>query len=622
MRPDRVRCSVGLMARTTSQGDVNRVARSLPAIVIGLLVLLSGHLGSVPIAAAAEPPNGGGTTTISDAQTWDQPHAFNGTVIISAGGSLAVTSEITVAEGSTIIVESGGSLDVMVGGVLDAVQPPSSLLWLGYSDDVNRSSLRLPTEDVTGPFDVTLHSMYDQSLFGFASHLSDGTTQNMTGPEHTISFGVGADDEWISFTGYSFGTLAFDRITIDPVVGSNSTYMPADLDHRNWRLAGATGFSIDVAGDMLLNGGVVNGADVTVSGELQMLGGEFNRSGPITVTEAGSLNLTAGTIDGSRTDHDIRAGVQSRLVISESLGTSGGMIDVYERVIVDQKIQFAAVGVSYRITGLGPYNRSSNPTISGLDGLSPVDSGGERTIEVRYPNGTIWTENATIETLAYRTAWNPKSGTIEDYRGTEPLSFAQTHVYAGPTPHLTIISVEPALMNGEVGFSLQVNVTIHNDGGAGAHVALNCTMGENDSAADVGGFPDLIIEAESSASVTFRWAAPVPGSHALTCSVLTPTQLVDETVWGGAALTSDEVEWKEVSDQSSGALGFLAAVFVGLIFIILAFLQMQKRSDEVADAAAETSSDSRTAEADSGDSDEAADGSAADLGNESKHRDA
>jgi hypothetical protein len=530
-------------------------------------------------AGAGEPPSGGTALTISDAEIWDQSDTFDGTVTIQSGATLEISASIQVSSSSKIIVQTGGSLDIVAGGSLDAITPPSSLLWLGYSETESRSAIRIPLEDYTGGVDVEIHSMYSQSLFGFTYHLSNGSSGNMTGSSLNISFDASDTDGWVSFSGYAFGTLAIDEIAIDPTIGSTTTYLAADLDHRNWMLAGDVGFTVEVEGSLVLNGGSIFGAGITVDGQMKMLGGELVRSGPIMVAEQGSINLTAGVLNGSRVDHDIEGGIASNMIIASEVSTTGGYIDVYERVIIDQKIKFAASSVSYWVTGLGPEEKTSNPTISDLQGLSPIDSGGSRTVEILYSNRTIWTENATIEVLNFRTAWNPKSGEIENYNGTEKLSFEPLHIYSGATPYLTIISINPGLTTGEIGRSIKVNATIRNDGEAAAHVALNCTTGENNTPADVG-LPDLVLPALSSASVSFRWASFEPGTHNITCAIYTPTQLIDENAWGGAPVTSSDVVWAPISETASGALGFLAMVLVGLLIAIVVFIQFQTKSKE------------------------------------------
>jgi len=530
-------------------------------------------------AGAGEPPSGGTALTISDAEVWDQSDTFDGTVTIQSGASLEVSAAIQVSSSSKIVVQTGGSLDIIAGGSLDAINPPSSLLWLGYSETDSRSAIRIPLEDYTGAVDVKIHSMYDQSLFGFTYHLSDGSSGNMTGDSLNLSFGASDTDGWVSFSGYAFGTLAIDEVTINPTVGTTTLYLAADLDHRNWMLAGDVGFTLEVEGNMVINGGSIFGAAITVDGQMKMLGGELVRSGPIMVAEQGSINLTAGGMNGSRVDHDIEGGIASSMSIASEVSTTGGYIDVYERVIIDQQIQFAASSVSYQVIGLGPDEETSNPTISDLQGLSPIDSGGSRTVEILYANRTIWTENATIEVLDFRTAWNPKSGEIESYIGTEKLSFEPLHIYNGATPYLTIISLEPGLTAGDIGRSIKVNATVRNDGEAAAHVALYCTTGGNDTVADVG-LPDLVVPALSTASVSFRWASFEAGSHNITCAIYTPTQLIDENAWGGAPVTSSDVVWSPMSETASGALGFLAMVFVGLLIAIVVFLQFQKKSGD------------------------------------------
>ena len=567
----------------------NQRCEFLPVITIAFLMLLW-TATSIPVASASEPPEDGSSITISDAQTWDSDDNLMGNVTITTGGSLEVSARIAVGFGSNLLVQPGGSLSIVAGGELNADDPPSALLWLGYSEEADRSAFRVPTEDVTGSFDLTIHSMHELSMFGFTAHLSDGSEEELNGSSHTFSFPAGNAEAWISFTGYSFGTLAIDTVTIDPTVGLDTVLPAADLDHRNWRLAGDPGFSIEANGDLLVNGGRIMGADVSVEGSMRMSGGVMNRTGPISIGEDGSLNVTAGIIDGSRTDHDIRAGVSSSVTIDPSVTSSGGHIDIYERIIVDQRISFPAYGVRYIVTGLGPDDRTSNPTVPDMDGTSLVDSGGERTISILYANRTLWTEDATITIQEFRTAWNPNGGPVGDYGGDESLSFDQIHQYGGSMPMLTVSSIEPETNIGNSGKSIEVEVRVSNSGLAAAHVGLKCTIDGTDDVADVGGFPEILVPADGTATTTFRWSYAETGSAALSCGVLTPTQLIDENAWGGDAIVSDPVAWVEPVEEESSALAFVLATLFGVALLTGWLIQTQRRKggDSKSDVAEET----------------------------------
>ena len=73
--------------------------------------------------SSANPQNDGSSNTITSSESWSEDGSLDGSVIVSNGATLTISSEITIADGSSITVEEGGTLDLfgeLVGENLNA----------------------------------------------------------------------------------------------------------------------------------------------------------------------------------------------------------------------------------------------------------------------------------------------------------------------------------------------------------------------------------------------------------------------------------------------------------------------------------------------------------------------
>ena len=154
----------------------------------------------------------------------------------------------------------------------------------------------------------------------------------------------------------------------------------------------------------------------------------MDRSGPILLIEHDNSSITISgnsNFTNSFDDHDIRATPESTINWEEGVFGSGGLTDKWERRIKGQYLEFDAVYVEYQILGLYGVNKYTN--FSNSEGISYIDGGRERIIEIAWSQDNIWKENdiwkenAIINVIKYRTAWNPENSQIENY-GTYGIS--------------------------------------------------------------------------------------------------------------------------------------------------------------------------------------------------------
>ena len=66
----------------------------------------------------------------------------------------------------------------------------------------------------------------------------------------------------------------------------------------------------------------------------------------------------------------------------------------------------------------------------------------------------------------------------------------------------------------------------------------------------------------SESTIEFTWRISDAGNSSLTCRILTPTQLVDESAFGGGNQTSATVDWNVPVDEGGISLLIPAAIAI------------------------------------------------------------
>ncbi len=539
-------------------------------LVILTATLLLGMI--LPITSptiAATPPSDGSTVTLTEDTNWNQTSTMNGSVIVPAGVNLTISESISVVEGSSLNVQ--GNL-IMDGGQLNAENPPSDLQFWG----VYGSTATLFLPESAGYFSIKIFSAPGYNLSNYTAQWNDGPKDDMEGDEHTtpgsvIPFTSGGTLSFEAILG-EYGELVIDRIEVERATVTN-TYEASELDYSGWLLRGDSGFTLNIQSGATLTAtdSEISGADITINGAFNANNTVVSASGPVTLAgSSSSVTMNGGGFDGSRDDHDIVADIDAQISLNNVEGT-GGIVDLWERQLASQVIQFPGSGITFNLTGVGPQER----TLRGLsmaDGTYVVPANyqqGPRIVEIGYGDGTIWTESATISEMEWFTAWGTFYGT-----NGELEKIANPSIQFDMIPQISVTSVE-IIKESYLGKRATVMVTLSNTGSADAgnpndeidSVAIECYDGEN--RADISPtYPASDVMAGESAGVELKWGHAQEGNATLVCSPLTPSQIAIEGTLGGGSIQSKIVVWSAAAEAPPGMspmlISFLIALVVGL----------------------------------------------------------
>ncbi len=515
----------------------------------------------VDFSLADSPPNDGAAVTLSEDTLWNETATLNGQVLVPAGVNLTISEDISVTKGSSIHVNGNLILD---GGALLAEDPPSDLQWWSaYGDE---STLEVPAD--SGFFTIEIVSADNYNLSNFTVRWNEGPNEDMDGNHHNISasvipFGDGGNLTFSTILG-EYGELVIDKIVIHRLT-TDIEIEVTELEYDGWMLRGGAGFdlSIGVGGTVTMNSSSINGANIASSGKFNATYSTISNSGPIYVSGVNAgISLSNSNMYGSSDDHDILADPVAEISLADVTGT-GGIVDLWERQIATQTIQFPGSGITFNLTGVGPQEMTLRG-LSMVDGTFVVPANyqqGPRVVEIGYADGTIWTETATISDIEWFTAWGTfygENGALEQTQNPF-IVFSQIAT-------IDVTSVE-LTKESYLGKRATVEVTLENSGTMTANVAIECYV--NDERADISPtYPAEIIPAGDSATIEIRWGHSVTGNATLSCLPLTPSQLAVTGYLGGGSGDSEPFFWQDAPEAESGLspllISFLVALVVGL----------------------------------------------------------
>ena len=559
-------------------------------ILLCLILLFSVSL--IPSNAVAE----GDDIIIESEMTWSDDMTLSQNVRVVNGGSLSfVNSKVDISNGVNIYVDSTSSLTIENSG-LSAIQPPSGLAGFGYCDEGNRSAV-LASSSSGQNVRMYVRPIQGFTLDGVVAHFGN-ETKDLSGDEDFIPLGNGPINTWVGLTGPLCHPISLSEISVERGGQERVWADAADFPHRNMMVNGIPGFTIEIEGSMNSDSSSVFGGQVTSSGSLHINDSALDRVGPILLTsDEAVVNLGGGTeFSNSTDDHDVRAGAHSSINWGEEVGGSGGLTDKWERRLAGQSLSFDAMFVTYEISGMHRFPSYSN--FSNEMGVSFIDGGRERVIEIAWSEdntweeSAIWSEEALVTITDYRTAWNPEESGIGDYGGGQfQLSWESEVKVESGTPmvvwdSLSVTGEDGVLSEAPVGDSVNVDAVISNSGSAAASVAINCEDVSTDTSAQISpSFPNSIIGPDEKVTISFSWRVSSPGEDAISCRILTPTQLVDEFSFGGGQISSQNVDWIVVEDDEGSSLlpaliALVIAASVGGFFLFSIYNEGEEDIDE------------------------------------------
>ena len=557
-----------------------------------LCLILLFSVSIIPSNAVAE----GDDIIIETDMTWSDDMALSQNVRVVNGGSLSfVNSQVDISNGVEIYVDPTSSLTIE-NSELSSIQPPSGLAGFGYCDEGNRSAV-LASSSSDQNVRMYVRPIQGFTLDGVVAHFGN-ETKDLSGDEDFIPLGNGPVETWVGLTGPLCHPISLSEISVERDGQERVWADAADFSHRNMMVNGVPGFTIEIEGAMHSDSSSIFGGLVSTSGILRINGTNLDRVGPILLTsDDAEIHLGGDTrFSNSTDDHDIRAGAFSSINWGDDVGGSGGLTDKWERRLAGQSLSFDAMFVTYEISGMHRFPSYSN--FSNEAGVSFIDGGRERVIEIAWSeNNTweespIWSEEAVVTITDYRTAWNPEQSGIGDYGGGQfLLSWDSEVVVESGTPMvswigLVVVGEEGALSEAAAGDSVNVEAVILNSGSAAASLALNCEDVSTNTTAQISpSFPNSIIGPGEQVMISFSWRVSVSGQDSISCRILTPTQLVDEFAFGGGQMNSQSVNWTIADDDQDttvipALIALVIAAAVGGYFLLSIYNEREEGLDE------------------------------------------
>ena len=548
---------------------------------LAMLLATSMLLCMIPITNAGSAPTNGGIVNVSTDETWNIGSELNAIVTVQAGATLTIEGNYMLPEGASITVAEGGTLRVD-GGSLTGGAFSHAVRMLANA----QSSLTLESDMTDGGFDLTIVAANGMNMTGWSVTGENRPAEDMSGSEHVLNFpaGISADYQLnFSLSPGSFADLVIDHLIIDE--GNTQTNVLAyQAGPMNTMMAKELGtqFALNIDGTAHFEDATITGAEVMIAGASTSIDSHFTASGPLNVIgEGSSLSLQGGSVTLSSTDHDVNMDGVAALTWDGTTGT-GGVIDRWERNIGEQQIHIpigstctGGYCVEYKIHDHGP----SEGTMlrQNVDGVALVPG---RTVEIGWADGTVWTENASVEIMNFRTAWNLGVTMNSWSEGTiVPLPWDVTIFEILPHlshPVISIDSVEFPNEAGQTGTSIDVDITVTNSGDEPAAIFIRCNLAGTESYADMTPtYSAMMLDAGETETLDANWTYHTPGDMGIDCYVEEPFQFMDATPFlpvGAANSTRNGVEatvsWSEVSSDSSSVTIMLATLAVTIVIVL------------------------------------------------------
>jgi hypothetical protein len=574
--------------------------------VLAVLLATSMLLCMTPITNAGSAPTNGGVVNVSSDETWNIGSELNAVVTVLAGATLTIEGDYTLPDGASITVAEGGTLRVEGGSLTSGAFSHAVRMIPGA-----QSSLTVDSDLTVGGFDLTIVSADSMNMTGWSVTGENRPAEDMSGSQHVLNFPAGISDDYqlnFSLNPGSFTDLVIDHLIIDD--GNSQTnvlaYEAAPMNTMMAKELGAQ-FPLNVDGTAHFQDAAFVGAEVMISGAVTSANSDFIASGPLNVMgEGSSLSMQDGSVTLSSTDHDVNLDGVAVLTWDGTTGT-GGVIDRWERNIGEQQIHIpigstctGGYCVEYKIHNHGP----SEGTMlrQNVDGVALVPG---RTVEIGWSDGTVWTENASVEILNFRTAWNlgvTMSSWSEGMMVSLPWDVSVFEILPHLSyPVISIDSVEFPSEAAQAGTSTDVDVTVTNSGDEPAAIFIRCNLAGSDSYADMTPtYSAMMLDAGETETLNANWTYHTPGEMGIDCYVEEPFQFMDATPFlpvGAANSTRNGVEatmsWTDVSQESSSAMIMLATLAAAIVIVLGVAIRFATASEDESEISYDSDDDER-----------------------------
>ena len=544
-----------------------------------ILVILLSILALTVSSVSAQTQ--GNEIIIDEIVEWTTEQDIGENIRITSEGELTISAQITFTSVSNIEIEEGGILKLIDNAEIISSKRASSLKSMGLTDEDNRAKIMIPTSIYAEEMKLIIVAVEGVDLNGSHVYLGDSTEPlQMSGEEFSIDISEGEQDTELGFTGY--GSFPIIKSFILETISGDiiSEYKANSLPYQNMLLHGENGLNINSAGTISISeNSSITGVNIVSSGEIIIKYSSIKDSCPIILSSDDAIiTIENSEFSGSQEDHYLQLLPHSTINWGISDGSNdvaikGDLIDRWERVISDQSLIFDAIGVSYVIDGEGPSGEVLDiGDFSGQDGISYINGGRERVVEIGWANGSVTKENGIIVISEYRTAWNTEQSQIPDYGPSDTtltweqeIDLRSINVPSIEWVSLTISGNETDIPTGK---SHQVSAIIANRGTVSANIYFDCDVTESGLAADIGGYQGAMIDSGEEIELNFGWRNNDQGEFGLSCEILTPTQLVDyenSTAFGGGEFSTSTINWEDSKDDSFN----MVPIFIVIIIIII-----------------------------------------------------
>jgi hypothetical protein len=544
-----------------------------------ILVILLSILALTVSSVSAQTQ--GNEIIIDEIVEWTTEQDIGENIHITSEGELTISAQITFTSVSNIEIDEGGILKLIDSAEIISSKRADSLRGMGLTDEDNRAKIIIPTSIYAEEMKLTIVAEEGEFLNGSHVYIGESTEPlQMSGEEFTIDISEGEQDTELGFTGY--GNFPIIKSFILETISGDiiSEYKANSLPYQNMLLHGENGLDINSAGTINISeNSSITGVNIVSSGEIIIKYSSIKDSCPIILSSNEAIiTIENSEFSGSQEDHYLQLLPHSTINWGISDGSNdvaikGDLIDRWERVISDQSLIFDAIGVSYVIDGEGPSGEVLDiGDFSGQDGISYINGGRERVVEIGWANGSVTKENGIIVISEYRTAWNTEQSQILDYGPSDitltweqEIDLRSINVPSIEWVSLTISGNETDIPTGK---SHQVSAIIANRGTVSANIYFDCDVTESGLAADIGGYQGAMIDSGEEIELNFGWRNNDQGEFSLTCEILTPTQLVDyenSTAFGGGEFSTSTINWEDSKDDSFN----MVPIFIVIIIIII-----------------------------------------------------
>ena len=532
---------------------------------------------------------------ISSDIIWDTDRSHSGTIIVSSGYSLTIeNSVISMEAGSRIVVEEGASLMISESEITTP-EPPKGIVGFGHGIGNSASSFMIPASDYDEDFRAFISPSEGGSFFGFEFVVNDDESIYGNESELMLEFDSDASDTWITVLGFPTSSVGIAGLELE-FDDSNTIQIPGiELETRNMRPYGAAAYEIVSSGSVHISGSSVLGGSLQLDGNTIISQTVLNRSTPImAMSNVSNMSLSNVSIGWSMDDHDLRMG-PSTVLSANSVDWTGGLTDRWERRVGQQMVEFSSSDVIYRVDGLGYQQSNMGSLISDQNGIGLVGSGIERVVEIgwaldsdEYSQSPIWAEEAFIITESFRTAWNPQSE-VQDYGGRVAVDWNKSTIIAmagspdivsWESPDILILSIDYGEnLDADPNEGWRANLTISNKGNADAIVYFICDDAQTGLRQSIGdAYVGGLVESDDTAIFPINWTPAGEGEMALTCKILTPSQLVNENFWGGGSITTPLIDFLHSEEDDAGSVVPALVAMAGVGILIGAYLMRRSQS--------------------------------------------